>query len=109
MYQRSVRKRPVKAVAREYGSFGGKLIILWDDNIAGDLEYAKALFRAIAAFTASGGAVRQASMPRRMMSFSIWRRAADASSCFSGSNQSARTAWTESRKGSIVLTGMQRL
>jgi radical SAM superfamily enzyme YgiQ (UPF0313 family) len=48
MYQRRVRTRPVEAVAQEYGSFGGKVIILWDDNIAGDVEYAKALFRALA-------------------------------------------------------------
>jgi radical SAM superfamily enzyme YgiQ (UPF0313 family) len=48
MYQRQVRKRPVEAVAQEYASFKGKVIILWDDNIAGDIEYAKALFRALA-------------------------------------------------------------
>jgi len=35
-------------VAEEYASFDGKVVILWDDNIAGDLEYAKALFRALA-------------------------------------------------------------
>jgi radical SAM superfamily enzyme YgiQ (UPF0313 family) len=48
MYQSHVRKRPVEAVARECASFHGKVIILWDDNIAGDIEYAKALFRALA-------------------------------------------------------------
>jgi radical SAM superfamily enzyme YgiQ (UPF0313 family) len=48
MYQSGVRKRPVEAVAEEYGSFPGKVIILWDDNIASDLEYAKRLFRALA-------------------------------------------------------------
>ena len=47
MYQRKVRKRPVEAVAAEYGSFAGKVIIFWDDNLANDHEYAKALFRAI--------------------------------------------------------------
>ncbi len=47
MYQRSVRKRPVAAVAQEYGSFRGKVIIFWDDNLANDLNYAKELFRAI--------------------------------------------------------------
>ncbi len=47
MYKNSFRKRPVAEVAREYGSFKGKVIIFWDDNIAGDLEYAKELFRAI--------------------------------------------------------------
>ena len=47
MYKNRLRKRPVEEVAAEYGSFRGKVIIFWDDNIAGDLEYAKALFRAI--------------------------------------------------------------
>jgi radical SAM superfamily enzyme YgiQ (UPF0313 family) len=50
MYQSQVRKRPVEAVAQEYASFRGKVIILWDDNIAGDIEYAKALFRALAPY-----------------------------------------------------------
>ena len=48
MYQSRVRKRPVEAVAREYGSFPGKVIILWDDNLASDVNYAKTLFRALA-------------------------------------------------------------
>jgi radical SAM superfamily enzyme YgiQ (UPF0313 family) len=48
MYQSRVRQRPVEAVAEEYGSFPGKVIILWDDNIAGDLKYAKKLFRELA-------------------------------------------------------------
>jgi len=47
MYKNRVRKRPVSEVAAEYASFEGKVIIFWDDNIAGDQEYAKALFRAI--------------------------------------------------------------
>ena len=50
MYRRRVRKRPVAQVAAEYASFAGKVIIFWDDNIAADLEYAKALFRAIAPY-----------------------------------------------------------
>jgi radical SAM superfamily enzyme YgiQ (UPF0313 family) len=50
MYQRKVRKRPVAAVAAEYASFPGKVIIFWDDNLANDREYAKALFRAIAPY-----------------------------------------------------------
>ena len=50
MYQRKVRHRPVEAVAREYASFRGKVIILWDDNIAGDMQYAKDLFRALAPY-----------------------------------------------------------
>ena len=48
MYQSQLRRRPVEAVAREYASFRGKVIILWDDNIAGDIGYAKDLFRALA-------------------------------------------------------------
>jgi radical SAM superfamily enzyme YgiQ (UPF0313 family) len=47
MYQRQLRHRPVEAVTREYASFRGKIIILWDDNIASDMQYAKALFRAL--------------------------------------------------------------
>ena len=48
MYPGPHRKRPVEAVVEECASFHGKVIILWDDNIAGDIEYAKALFRALA-------------------------------------------------------------
>jgi radical SAM superfamily enzyme YgiQ (UPF0313 family) len=48
MYPGRMRTRPVDDVAREYASFRGKVIILWDDNIAGDIEYAKKLFRALA-------------------------------------------------------------
>ena len=47
MYRSHPRQRPVADVVREYASFQGKVIILWDDNIAGDLEYAKELFRAL--------------------------------------------------------------
>ena len=50
MYQRKVRKRPVAAVAAEFASFRGKIIIFWDDNLANDRDYAKALFRAIAPY-----------------------------------------------------------
>ena len=48
MYQSRLRQRRVEAVAEEYSSFPGKVIILWDDNIASDTEYAKRLFRALA-------------------------------------------------------------
>ena len=48
MYQSRVRQRRVEAVAEEYSSFPGKVIILWDDNIASDTEYAKRLLRALA-------------------------------------------------------------
>jgi radical SAM superfamily enzyme YgiQ (UPF0313 family) len=47
MYKNRLRKRPVTEVAAEYASCHGKVIIFWDDNIAGDLDYAKDLFRAI--------------------------------------------------------------
>lgn len=48
MYPSPVRHRTIEAVTNEFGSFSGKVIIFWDDNIAGDLAYAKDLFRAIA-------------------------------------------------------------
>lgn len=47
MYPHKLRKRPIAEVAAEYASFKGKVIIFWDDNIAGDRVYAKRLFRAI--------------------------------------------------------------
>lgn len=50
MYGHRQRKRPVAQVAAEYASFKGNVIIFWDDNIAGDMEYAKSLFRAIAPY-----------------------------------------------------------
>ena len=50
MYRNRQRKRPIAEVAAEYASFKGKVIIFWDDNIAGDMEYAKGLFRAVAPY-----------------------------------------------------------
>lgn len=50
MYRHKLRKRPVAEVAAEYTSFKGRIIIFWDDNIAGDRAYAKELFRAIAPY-----------------------------------------------------------
>ena len=47
MYRQNFRMRPIADVEAEYASFNGKVIIFWDDNIAGDMEYAKGLFRAI--------------------------------------------------------------
>jgi radical SAM superfamily enzyme YgiQ (UPF0313 family) len=47
MYPHKLRKRPIAEVAAEYASFQGKVIIFWDDNLAGDRAYAKSLFRAI--------------------------------------------------------------
>ncbi len=48
MYHGRMRMRSVDDIAREYASFHGKVIILWDDNIAADIEFAKKLFRALA-------------------------------------------------------------
>jgi radical SAM superfamily enzyme YgiQ (UPF0313 family) len=53
MYRHGLRKRPIAEVAAEYGSFRGKKIIFWDDNITADKEYAKQLFRAIAPYRKS--------------------------------------------------------
>jgi radical SAM superfamily enzyme YgiQ (UPF0313 family) len=50
MYKNKLRKRPVEEAAREFGSFKGKVIIFWDDNISADLEYSKQLFKAIATY-----------------------------------------------------------
>jgi radical SAM superfamily enzyme YgiQ (UPF0313 family) len=50
MYRHKLRKRPVAEVAAEYASFKGNVIIFWDDNIAGDMEYAKNLFRSLAPY-----------------------------------------------------------
>ena len=50
MYPHKLRKRPIAEVAAEYASFKGKVVIFWDDNIAGDMEYAKELVRAIAPY-----------------------------------------------------------
>jgi radical SAM superfamily enzyme YgiQ (UPF0313 family) len=50
MYRHSLRRRPVAEVAAEYGSFKGKIIIFWDDNISADLEYAQELFHTIAPY-----------------------------------------------------------
>jgi radical SAM superfamily enzyme YgiQ (UPF0313 family) len=48
MYPHKFRTRPIPEVVAEYASFKGKVIIFWDDNLAGDMRYAKALFRALA-------------------------------------------------------------
>ena len=50
MYKNRLRRRPVEEAAAEYGSFPGKVIIFWDDNIAADREYAKELFRRMAPY-----------------------------------------------------------
>ncbi|MGI6209656.1 MAG: B12-binding domain-containing radical SAM protein [Anaerolineae bacterium] len=46
-YHRQLRFRPPEEVAEEVASIPGKPIVFWDDNIAADPTYAKALFRAI--------------------------------------------------------------
>jgi radical SAM superfamily enzyme YgiQ (UPF0313 family) len=48
MYPNGVRRRPVEEAAAEYASFRGRVVILWDDNIAADRAYAKEIFRRIA-------------------------------------------------------------
>jgi len=48
MYRQGFRKRPVAEVAAEYASLREKVVIFWDDNIVGDMAYAKELCRAIA-------------------------------------------------------------
>jgi radical SAM superfamily enzyme YgiQ (UPF0313 family) len=50
MYRHRLRQRPIAEVAAEYASFKGNVIIFWDDNLAGDMEYSKKLFRAIAPY-----------------------------------------------------------
>ena len=50
MYPHKHRKRPVQEVAAEFASFPGKVIIFWDDNLAGDMAYARELFHAIAPY-----------------------------------------------------------
>jgi len=50
MYPHKLRGRPIADVVAEYASFKGKVIIFWDDNLAGDMRYAKALFRALAPY-----------------------------------------------------------
>jgi len=50
MYPHKHRTRPIPEVAAEFASFRGKVIIFWDDNIAGDLAYARALFQGIAPY-----------------------------------------------------------
>lgn len=47
MYKNKFRKRPIDEVVSEYASFNGKVIIFWDDNIVGDMQYAKELFKAL--------------------------------------------------------------
>jgi len=50
MYKRKFRCRPVSDVAVEFASFRGKIIIFWDDNLSADMDYAKALCKAIAPY-----------------------------------------------------------
>ena len=50
MYPHRHRTRPIPEVASEFASFKGKVMIFWDDNIAGNLAYARELFEAIAPY-----------------------------------------------------------
>jgi radical SAM superfamily enzyme YgiQ (UPF0313 family) len=50
MYPYKLRKRPIAEVVAEFASFNGKVIIFWDDNLAGDVKYACELFRSIAPY-----------------------------------------------------------
>ena len=91
MYGHKLRKRPIAEVAAEYASFKGNVIIFWDDNIAGDMEYAKGLFRAIAPYRKWWSS--QASIHAgRDDEFLEAAAAAGASSCFWGWSRSPSKA-----------------
>ena len=47
LYHRKLRFRPVEEVAEEVATIREKPLVFWDDNLAADPAYAKALFRAI--------------------------------------------------------------
>ena len=83
MYPHKLRKRPIAEVAAEYASFKGKVIIFWDDNIAGDRVYAKRCF-GLSPHIENGGVVKQ--VFRRAGMTNSWKRQrrVDASSCFWG-------------------------
>jgi len=48
IYKNKFRKRPVAEVIKDFSAFKGKVVVFWDDNISADMDYAKALFKAIA-------------------------------------------------------------
>src|SRR5271169_4619576 len=48
MYRRRMRYRPIGEVVDEIRRMPGRALILWDDNIGADRNYAKELFQAIA-------------------------------------------------------------
>ncbi len=48
MYQRQMRYRPIGEVVDEIRQMPGRALILWDDNIGVNRQYAKELFQAIA-------------------------------------------------------------
>ncbi len=50
LYDRTMRFRPVEEVAEEVAAIPGRPIVFWDDNLAADPAYAKALFKAIAPY-----------------------------------------------------------
>src|ERR1017187_4207562 len=108
MYRHGLRKRPVAEVAAEYASFKGKVIIFWDDNIAGDVEYARSCF-APSRLIENGGAARQVSRLAGMTS--SWKRqpSVDANSCSWGWSLSPSPAWLKCIRGSIGWKSMPGL
>jgi hypothetical protein len=82
MYEHGLRKRPIAEVAAEYGSFHGKRIIFWDDNIAAPIRNMQNSCFVPSRLIASGGAARPPSMRPRMTSFWTRQPGVGASSCF---------------------------
>jgi len=60
--------------------FQGNVIIFWDDNLAGDMEYSKRLFRAIAPYRKWWSSQVSIHAGRDDSSWR-WRPIADVSSC----------------------------
>src|ERR1700747_3390762 len=48
MYRRRMRSRPIGQMIDEIGRMRGRALILWDDNIGANREYAAELFKALA-------------------------------------------------------------
>jgi radical SAM superfamily enzyme YgiQ (UPF0313 family) len=98
MYEGMVRKRPVEAVAAEYASFPGKVIIFWDENLASDREYAKALFRAIAPHNkwwSSQASIQAGHDPE----FLEWAARSGCKQLFIGLESVSQASMNEVRKG----------
>ena len=98
MYPHGLRQRPIAEVAAEYGSFRGKRIIFWDDNLTADRQYAKDLFRAITPYRKwwSSQATIQAAQDDELLDL------AARSGCkqlFLGLESVSQASMTEARKG----------